>query len=123
MKTIEIFEIVEKHMLTQKDKSYYIDPVGELSCAYRGMGKLKCAVGCLITEEAYTPELEGQGVLFDEDVHRALEKSLGINPSKGLLGLLDDLQSIHDARPVKAWKAELERLRADVEGGCYEDEQ
>lgn len=122
MKTIEIFEIVEKHMLTQSKKSF-LDDDPDRSCAYWGVDGLRCAVGCLITEDAYTPELEGQGVLFDEDVHTALEKSLGIKPSKGLLGLLDDLQSIHDETPVGSWKAELERMRADVEGGCYEDEQ
>lgn len=68
MKTMDIFKHVGKHLLTQNEQSL-VDRDTDRSCAYRGDGGLKCAVGCLITDEAYDPAIEGQGVLLDDGVH------------------------------------------------------
>lgn len=119
MKAIEVFNIVEKHLLEQNEKSYLCDDE-DRSCAYRSERGLKCAVGCLFTDEAYDPAIEGKGILHDERVQAVLEESLGFCPWPELLGLLDDLQGIHDNLNVEEWGQALASLREDVEGGFYE---
>ena len=53
----EIFDKIYLHLIEQGRKS--IDSDGQ--CMYRSPDGDKCAIGCLIPDELYTPELEGNG--------------------------------------------------------------
>ncbi len=54
-----VFDKVVKHLLTQKRRSE-----GKQGCAYRGKDGDMCAVGCLISDKAYDPEIEGHSVYY-----------------------------------------------------------
>lgn len=82
MNAQEIFDTVAKHLATQGCQS--LSATGD--CSYRGERGLKCAVGILISDEEYTPFMEGNG-----PGHEALPNWFGQFES-----LLRDLQSVHD---------------------------
>lgn len=109
----EIFNRVKAHLLTQNAKARIPDGGwGYGACRYRGTNGLKCAIGCLIPDEAYTADLEGS-VLF-----RVLSTIPGIPTSAGRNDptyvryeiLLAELQSIHDRYQPPEWAEQLERL-------------
>ena len=96
-----VFDKVVKHLLTQKRRSE-----GKRGCAYRGKGGDMCAVGCLISDKAYDPEIEGFAVHATE-VLVTLAKS-GV-PTYNR-ALLTDLQYVHDECPISRWKDRLRNL-------------
>ncbi len=98
-----VFDKVVKHLLTQKRQSMSKD-----CCAYRGKDGDMCAVGCLISDKAYDPEIEGSSV-FHLRVQENLADS-GVPIYNKMQFLLADLQSIHDARPISLWKVYLKEL-------------
>lgn len=103
MKTAqEIFTQVATHLLTQNKRA-----VRDLECQYRLKNGCTCAIGCLIAEEHYSPELEGKRV-FMAEVQRALRLS-GVDAEQHA-GLLRDLQYAHDREPVDAWAHSLRQL-------------
>ena len=67
---------------------YSMDSGGD-SCAYRGVGHVKCAAGHLISDEEYNRNLEGLSV-DDQDVRGAVIAS-GFCPDTA-----SALQEIHD---------------------------
>lgn len=79
----EVFDFVTEHLLTQGKQSY------QGSCLYRGPNRTACAVGCLLTDEEYTPNMEGVSA-YDLQVH--LLSSFWKEHQR----LLQDLQSAHD---------------------------
>ena len=77
------------------------------SCAYRGDNGTKCAIGCLIKDEFYSPGFENKTVVVDE-VFEAVRKSCDPKPGETLdLELLDALQHIPDTYLPKDWRANL----------------
>ncbi len=54
----EIFDQVATHLLTQMDRS--IDGFEKMKCMYRGPRNLKCAAGCLISDDEYRKHMEGR---------------------------------------------------------------
>ena len=52
----EIFDKIHQHLLTQRTAA-----IKNGSCAYRA-GPKACAVGALIPDSLYTPEIEGASV-------------------------------------------------------------
>ena len=106
----EIFDRVKTHLLAQDERSRHSNGV----CAYHAFDGLKCAVGCLITEDAYREAFEGRAVA-DEPVRRALEAS-GINTDNNTISMLTNLQSIHDYEAPDEWEDLLARLEAKLFG-------
>ncbi len=107
-----IFARVKEHLLTQNCRSE--GEWGEMNdCAYRGPNGLKCAVGCLISDEYYRESLEGASVRC-ELVIEAVQSSLGELLSPMSLVLLASLQNIHDSTEPESWKVELEILEDDL---------
>lgn len=114
----EIFNKVAKHLLKQNARS--VDPNDEI-CCYRGPDGLQCAVGCLIADEHYSPELEGLPV----DTYRvrgALYASgiVEVHPDSPLYTgdaavLLAELQVIHDNDGPAYWRQAL-RMTAESFG-------
>lgn len=81
----EIFDFVAKFLIKQNQRS-----VENSQCLYRGPGDLKCAVGCLMTDEEYDKNYEGLdvGSLISRDYLPARLKSECV--------LLVSLQTAHD---------------------------
>ena len=57
MKKQEVFNKVAAHLLAQGKPALK----GE-DCVYRSKDGLKCAIGCLIPDENYTPEMERKSI-------------------------------------------------------------
>jgi hypothetical protein len=98
-----VFDKVVKHLLTQKRRS-----MGTELCAYRSEDGAMCAVGCLISDKAYDPKIEGSSV-YHLRVQERLAES-GVPTYNKMKFLLTDLQYIHDRRPVILWKTYLQNL-------------
>lgn len=101
----EVFTQAKTHLLTQNERC-----VNEHNnCSYRNDNGLKCAVGALIADEFYSPDLEGLGMVGS--VQTAIMSS---NP--GWLfnfNLLKRLREIHDNKPIARWGDELDKLEYD----------
>lgn len=111
----EIFTKVATHLLTQKARAEVLRSDGIRCCAYRSKESrngpvLKCAIGCLIADSAYSQELEGKRVEHQEVV-RALTNS-GIDAFHDLsaLTMLNSLQAIHDNYEVTNWYYRLQGI-------------
>ena len=52
----EVFDQVSQHLLKQNKQSTRYEKLRNF-CAYRS-GNLKCAAGCLIDDDEYSPEME-----------------------------------------------------------------
>jgi len=99
----EIFDISSVHLLRQKKMSTLINPTSHNPfCAYRGENGLTCALGCLISDEDYRPEMEGRGVsvpIVYEALHTDCDESF-----------LMDLQGCHDDYEPEEWWAKLHEI-------------
>jgi hypothetical protein len=105
-----ILDTVAAHLLKQGKKSTMDHPHLSSQCAYRGEEGTKCAIGCLISDEYYTPSIEGRGV-GSPDISVALDKSLGeIGVYGGAADVLHRLQVLHDFTDPEDWAKALESL-------------
>ncbi|MGQ7794513.1 hypothetical protein ACUN0C_19080 [Faunimonas sp. B44] len=85
----EAFDFVVRHLFKQGERA-----VAEGGgCLYRGPDGTKCAVGCLIPDELYTPRLEGNSVFM------LPQRVLDQLPAPSLL---NELQIAHDD-PTNWW--------------------
>lgn len=72
----------------------------DTTCMYRGLGGARCAVGWMILDEHYLPEMEGKPVMVsrykEQDLMtcRIVEAAGAINDAE--VQLLSDLQDAHD---------------------------
>ena len=102
------FDAVKKHLLTQMEKSKSSD-----SCLYRGPGGLKCAIGALIPDDVYKPEMD---VVDDMRVGQSIRELIVKFPEVAALfpkispGFLVALQGIHDLSDTDHWKFELKNF-------------
>lgn len=94
----QMFDKVAKHLLTQNAKS---------RCLYRSQEGMMCAIGCLIPDDLYSPNMEGIWVERLVAYFPELEKFI---PD---LALADRLQSIHDVCASSRWRGELRRAAKD----------
>jgi hypothetical protein len=102
----EIYSTVRTHLLTQNDKA--LGPLG--ACVYRTADGRRCAVGCLIPDDIYEPELEGNAY-FSGRVIVALKKAgVFVNAEQNIWGLLGDLQQVHDSLSPVEWKDALDNV-------------
>lgn len=126
----QIFERVKKHLLKQKEQATD-DENGTGGCRYRGVDGLKCAVGCLITNAAYTPKCEGHtpnelGIRGGRWIFGPLAKALNqsrIPARESTQMLLSTLQEIHDNEEPIEWRSRLrvKDFKFDAKG-MYVDE-
>lgn len=96
------FDTVARHLLTQKRRSIN----DRYRCQYRGDNGTKCAVGCLIPDADYVPDMEGQGV-YSPAVKRVLSKQ-GFDPEVAYL-----LQHLHDWNHASLWPEALRECAID----------
>lgn len=94
----EVLDQVVAHLLTQNARSQL--PLGG-PCVYRGPRGLKCAAGCLISDQEYHPSWLDKrwAVLVDAGEVPATHKFL-----------IADLQRIHDNISVRQWEKHLRGL-------------
>jgi hypothetical protein len=101
----EVFDQVATHLLTQKAQALGDQIVdGPNACVYKAPGGLKCAAGCLIGDDEYSPDMEGNSwaVLVDQGVSSTHQH------------LIDELQHIHDCVPnPEDWPTALSELAID----------
>lgn len=71
-------------------------------CLYRGPNGTKCAIGHLITDDKYTPDLEGENIYNRQGV---LPKGVGEH-----IDFLLALQGIHDESPTHEWQNDFSCL-------------
>ena len=94
----EIFDKVVTHLITQGERS-----ISKLdNCLYKALNGLKCAVGCLIPDEEYSSDMEGQ--CAEALYNRGVLDFLGSGIEVSLLG---DLQKLHDEKLPPTWKEGL----------------
>lgn len=106
----EIYNTVKEHLLKQGRKSAETtdDPFTPDACKYRGPDGTKCAIGVLIPDELYSPDMEGRGI-------RRLAQYTDLRAYLNMLdaatdNLLYDLQTVHDGFAVLDWPKRLERV-------------
>ena len=100
----QIFKRVTKHLINQNEKSELNN-----TCFYWSDNGNKCAVGCLIDEEVYTEDLE-ESLVSEPHVIEAINKSLNDTITDTDVGLLRDLQRLHDQEEIKDWQFCLNKL-------------
>lgn len=87
----KIFETVARHLVTQGGRSVAPDPKnGGDMCQYHGADGSKCAVGVLIADDEYTPDME------ERDVQELGKRGLLPEHLVEYIELLDTLQHVHD---------------------------
>lgn len=107
--TEEVFEYIRNHLLTQNAKSRgHEDGI----CYYHGDHHLKCAAGCLISDDKYTPKFEVNN--WSTLVRKGLVLAAHSE-------LIKELQYLHDDVPVDSWKHHLDLLRKDIEEGRFNE--
>jgi hypothetical protein len=113
---MEIFEFIEKHLLTQNERSADFANRETFSpCRYKTKSGLKCAIGCLIPTRLYRVKIEGLSVTSDA-LNTVLSKVLFPEYS---LNLLDQLQMIHDNYETSEWATELTEIRKKIDEGKF----
>ena len=97
-----LYKKVKAHLLKQNKRSEM-----DFDCRYRIKhpdGNLHCAIGILISDEAYKRSFEGKSVK-EEKVFNALEFKVS---SQDHVDFLYDLEQLHDQFEVKEWKKQLD---------------
>lgn len=127
----EIFDKVLNH-LRQQGHAATVFINGETSCRYRAGDGGMCAVGCLIPDELYTPEIEDNGVFLVErllrgeicaekepDVEMLWSTLQQVGIAADQLPLLRKLQSAHDGNlnnyGIGAWELEMANIADDFD--------
>ncbi len=103
----EIFDKVSSHLLKQNAKS-----IRKGICAFRGEDGLTCAIGCLIADSDYGPEMEGRGPMSAELETPLKRSGIDLSLKSSSIDLLVMLQQVHDLRSPKAWPRELSKVAA-----------
>src|SRR5215510_14994918 len=93
-----IFDQVATHLLRQNERA--VDSKS-LDCMYRTPDGLKCAVGCLITDEEYRPDMEGKTILLLCELGWLHQRFLDH------INFLCDLQRVHDCYLPNQWREDL----------------
>jgi hypothetical protein len=105
-----MFDTAAVHLLCQNARSMDSD-----GCKYRDPNGLKCAVGCLIPDNAYDPSFDEApdtrvSLLWNNPQFRAALEAGGVPDTHDALILLCDLQLAHDTADPSLWQQKLRTL-------------
>lgn len=109
----DIFDYVAEHLIRQGRAAMMPSKLSlrETICAYRSEDGCSCAVGCLIADDEYSPNMERMGI---ESLVHVFEGSPAIQRFLPNKTLLSRLQGVHDsflkALGIEATKKELARV-------------
>lgn len=107
---IEILDFVASKLIEQNVKSelkeYYGEDCDESEkvCAYRGDNGVKCAIEHLLTDQEYSPEMEGSTI-------RGALLGRFLRNDSAMLDFLEELQNIHDVWSPSEWRTKFDALR------------
>jgi hypothetical protein len=113
----QLYEISVKHLRKQKQKSFRMLPpdekLGEMyQSRYRSNDGMMCAIGVLIPDIEYRPEMEGKDVSdLLKDNLLILMRAAEFHKHRRLL---DGLQKIHDTKPIAEWEKHWRMLADDM---------
>jgi hypothetical protein len=93
----EVFDLAVTHLRTQGRRSIVTALSGRDHCAYRGSDGLKCAIGVMIPDELYSPDMEGASLALS-----LIVDTLPPAVQKMSMEYLHALQMCHDA--PRAWR-------------------
>src|SRR5713226_6556873 len=116
MKAQEIFDTVAAHLRQQNSKALMSDELrqtlrmGPGTCVYRNSEGKKCAVGCLLLEDEYQSDMEGQAIGFIIGHTKYNASLMRLSPH---IKLIKEFQSLHDNYDVEDWEEGLQDI-ADV---------
>lgn len=103
----ELFDTAANHLLEQMSTS----EDERQTCRYRGPEGMKCAVGALIPDSAYIPEIENCDLTSLFSRFRDVLEESGINPdSLETEQLLSELQEVHDMYDPIYWSNALRQV-------------
>lgn len=108
MKRREIFDKVKAHLLEQNERSSRINDMD--TCLYRGPNGLKCAVGVLIPDDLYHPDMEQVSA-------EALRRSWALPWREADDYFIQELQEIHDSVLPENWPQELDKVEKTLLNG------
>ena len=109
----ELFNRVKTHLLNQGERANSdVQNAGIYECVYHSSSGLKCAIGCLITDEVYRPSLEGVD-LTDRELWDALLDS-GIDMGGKTLSILQMLQNVHDSNEPSDWSRAIDTVEMQL---------
>ncbi len=99
----QIFDQVKNHLLTQNEKCQL---VAHGACAYRNKEGLKCAAGCLISDDEYSENFECKNwqVLVESRVVPTAHYKL-----------IKTLQMIHDESNPDRWAEQLHSVEQNLQ--------
>ena len=100
----DLFDTITTHLRTQGARATCetFD-----MCVYHASDGRKCAIGCLIPDERYTPVLEGCDLRRNGNVQSIL-RSLDIDPTNEMLR---EFQQTHDCfEPGSEWEREFRMI-------------
>ncbi len=106
----DVFDYVSLFLINQNKKS----ELKEIGCAYRGLDGEKCAIGCIISNDSYSENLESLTV-YDQKIQWAIRASL---PNYNVLNetFLSQLQEVHDNHEPDEWQVIFSRFQFLPEG-------
>jgi hypothetical protein len=104
----EIYERVSAHLLTQRTVSE--DNNG--TCRLRSKDGRRCAIGSLISDEVYRPNIEGIGISYYQHASDGalLQMFYASNVNaydQEIMALLIELEAVHDDAGVTEWQTLL----------------
>ena len=121
IKIKDLFFQIKEHLLAQKHKAQEKGDIDDLIevCVYRSRTGKKCAVGCLITEENYHPDIEFNSV-ESRHVQNAIIQSFADSDERKnckderlrdqTVKFLMDFQDLHDAVDPEKWADAIDEL-------------
>lgn len=119
----ELFDRIAGHLLAQGRRAelrWAADPICRYRMNHPEHGVLTCAVGCLVPEDRYRPEMEG--IPFTNEQLRTVLAAVGAlaDADPGWddprVDLLCNLQGVHDRVEPRLWPEVLRRLSERLEG-------
>lgn len=105
---------VKAHLLSQNKRAVSKDG----DCLYRAPDGSKCAIGCLIPDDKYSPEFEhksaargiyryGLGIKSQPEVYNLGKVLATLGFTSEDEHFISQLQSIHDRHAVESWRESL----------------
>ncbi len=126
----ETYDKVVAHLRKQGIRAMKQEPNGFSACVYRNNEGLKCAAGCLIPDEKYSPYMEGMAVVSTDITDKMLSVLLYAMPLEAFaipaesvmtpgriimeeghdLRLVAALQNVHDDHMPNQWDRALRNV-------------
>lgn len=110
---LALFDRIAAHLLAQNAQSRAPNTRSTTSCLYRGPNGRKCAVGFLITDDAYNRSIEGEDVNSDKVIEALVNSGIDAHDYH-TVNTLASLQRLHDTASPSEWPKKLEVLRKQI---------